>query len=288
MRSATLIALIAASALAAPPAVAQGPRNQHRPVWSPDGAELVFMSDRTLDWELYTMHLDGSGLTRLTSHLGWDGYASLSGDGGAIAYDRRDDAFVIVVRDLASGREQLLVSEEGFAGSARWLPGDRELVFVSSRDGNRNIVRIQRDGSGRRNVTDTPEDEHDPAPSPDGRRLLMAVNLGDRGSALDLMELDGGVRTRLVTSSGYLYGTAWSPDGRWITFNTDEDGDQEIFRMRPDGTERTRLTDNDVADHQASWSPDGSLLLFTSERNGREEIFLMDPDGGHVVRVATD
>lgn len=281
----TIVSLVVA--FASLQAFADGTRQQHRPIWSPDGTSLIFMSDRSHDWELYKMQLDGAGLQRLTNHLGWDGYASVSDDGMAMLYDRREGGFTIVLRDLDTGREKVLVSETVFTGSPRWLPGGDAFLFVSEKSGNRDIYQMSRNGDSRRRVTDTPENEHDPAPSPDGRRVVMAVKF-DKGAALDIMNLDGSGRRRLVTSDGYLYGPAWSPDGKWITFNTDEDGDQEIFKIEPDGSNRTRLTDNETPDHQANWSPNGRHLVFTSERNGREEIFLMDPDGSDVMRLAAD
>ena len=46
------------------------PHNVHRPVLSQGGDSLIFMSDRSGDWELYRIALDGSGLARLTDRPG--------------------------------------------------------------------------------------------------------------------------------------------------------------------------------------------------------------------------
>ncbi len=69
-------ASIALAALVVNPVGAQDAKHQnfHRPVWFPDGEAILFMSDRAEgDWELYSMHLDGTDLRRLTHHEGWDG-----------------------------------------------------------------------------------------------------------------------------------------------------------------------------------------------------------------------
>ena len=47
----------------------------------------------------------------------------------------------------------------------------------------------------------------------------------------------------------------WPPDGQWLAFASDRDGDLEIYIVRPDGTELSQLTDNNFADSQPAWSP---------------------------------
>jgi len=48
-------------------------------------------------------------------------------------------------------------------------------------------------------------------------------------------------------------GPAWSPDGRWIVFNSDRDGNSEIYIMRPDGSGQRRLTNHPASDVHATW-----------------------------------
>ena len=48
---------------------------------------------------------------------------------------------------------------------------------------------------------------------------------------------------------------SWSPDGNWIAFLSDRDGNVELYKMRADGSEVTRLTDNPAWDGMPSWGP---------------------------------
>jgi len=72
---------------------------------------------------------------------------------------------------------------------------------------------------------------------------------------------------------------AWSPDGRFIAFVSDGDGDFEIYVMKADGSGQTRLTANTAADRNPAWSRDGRQIVFQSNRDGNEEIYRMNADG---------
>ena len=77
----------------------------------------------------------------------------------------------------------------------------------------------------------------------------------------------------------------WSPDGQFVAFVSDRDGDDEIFILGRDGTLR-QLTENDAKDSDPAWSPDGSQLAFTSDRDGTVAIWLMTVDGTDARRLA--
>jgi dipeptidyl aminopeptidase/acylaminoacyl peptidase len=67
-------------------------------------------------------------------------------------------------------------------------------------------------------------------------------------------------------------------EGR-IAFDSDRDGNAEIYLMNADGTEATRLTDNPAGDAFPSWSPDATQIAFSSYRDGNRELYVMNADG---------
>lgn len=77
-------------------------------------------------------------------------------------------------------------------------------------------------------------------------------------------------------------GLAWSAfpgeNGR-LVFETNRDGNYEIYSMEPDGSLPLRLTSNAVFDRQPVWSPDGTKVAFASNRSGRFEIWIANADG---------
>ena len=48
---------------------------------------------------------------------------------------------------------------------------------------------------------------------------------------------------------------SWSPDGSKIAFDSDRDGNCEVYVMDADGSNQTHLTNNPAEDWVLSWSP---------------------------------
>ena len=75
----------------------------------------------------------------------------------------------------------------------------------------------------------------------------------------------------------------WSPDGRYVAFDFESDGNRDIYVIDTETEAVTeavrRLTDNSEADWDPAWSPDGKYIAFVSERGGGRDIYVMDADG---------
>jgi Tol biopolymer transport system component/ABC-type branched-subunit amino acid transport system substrate-binding protein len=82
-------------------------------------------------------------------------------------------------------------------------------------------------------------------------------------------------QTPIPTTSGVVLGTV---TGR-IAFQTNRDGNLEIYVMNGDGSGLTNLTNNQANDGQPVWSPDGRKILFVSDRDSNDEIYVMNADG---------
>jgi TolB protein len=64
-----------------------------------------------------------------------------------------------------------------------------------------------------------------------------------------------------------------------IAFQTNRDGNLEIYVMNGDGSGLTDLTQSPAGDDMPVWSPDGSKILFGTDRDGNDEIYVMNADG---------
>jgi len=67
-----------------------------------------------------------------------------------------------------------------------------------------------------------------------------------------------------------------------IAYNSERDGNTDIYVMNTDGTQQRQLTDDPAYDAWPSWSPDGAQIAFVSDRAGNPDIYVMDADGGNV------
>ncbi|MFO0426097.1 MAG: hypothetical protein ACK526_05975, partial [Planctomyces sp.] len=98
----------------------------------------------------------------------------------------------------------------------------------------------------------------EPCYSPDGKHILVSTP----SEQLLIADADGKNPTKLVQVDGlYCHQPEWSPDGEWVAFSSDRDGNIKIYKIRWDGTELTRLTDAEGIDARPRWSPDGQWIL---------------------------
>lgn len=110
----------------------------------------------------------------------------------------------------------------------------------------------------------------DPQISPDGRRVAYVVTdvvkAGNTTNAdLWLVNADGAGEPRQLTHSPKRDAhPRWSPDGKWIAFESARDGESQIFLLPADGGEPRKLTTLSTGASQPVWSPDGKRLAFVS------------------------
>jgi dipeptidyl aminopeptidase/acylaminoacyl peptidase len=100
--------------------------------WSPDGNRILFVSDRDRNYNLYVVDIDGTGLTRLTSHPAADFNPRQSPDRSKIAFvsDRGGNMDIYVMSSDGSGVLRL-TTYSGYDSAPAWSPSGERIVFES-------------------------------------------------------------------------------------------------------------------------------------------------------------
>ena len=101
--------------------------------------------------------------------------------------------------------------------------------------------------------------------------------------------LSGGDPIRLTSFQGRETGPIVSPDGKWVTFSGEYEGNSDVYKVSIDGGEVTRLTYHPANDQAVSWSNDGQSILFSSSRGSAprnwSRLFTIALDGGNPVEL---
>ena len=123
-------------------------------------------------------------------------------------------------------------------------------------------IEIKEDfASGRSAFVDASKHINRSAP----RRMAQRVIVVARGDLFSVPMKEGTPRNLTRTSNAHERDAVWSPDGKWIAYNSDATGENELYVRSQDGKgQPQQLTSNaDTYYYQAIWSPDSKKLLWS-------------------------
>jgi DNA-binding winged helix-turn-helix (wHTH) protein len=140
------------------------------------------------------------------------------------------------------------------------------------------------DPAARTIVTSARDRNEGPQSSPDGKKLAF---MSDRSGSLEIWtsNQDGSSLAKL-TNLGSCGSPRWSPDSRWIAFDTKAAGSPAIYIVPANGGQPASLVQQDDSENMVpSWSNDGRWVYFASTRTGQDQVWKVPAGGGEAVQV---
>jgi eukaryotic-like serine/threonine-protein kinase len=227
------------------------------PTFAPDEKSVMFSSDRSGEYAIFEMTLDGR-LSQITdgSHEAYG--ADISPDGQRVVFTQIVDELrgIYVMNRDGSDIQPVYAPGDHEAWDVVWSPDGKQVLFASDRTGTIQLFTSNLDGTNLRQVSNMEKLRGRSDWAADG--VTMATYAGDEWLR-EIYLLDAATDSpRQITTGGNNLAPSFSADGGWIAFTSyrdhpKEDQGCEIYVMRSDGTDVRRLTDNDYCDWQPRW-----------------------------------
>jgi tol-pal system beta propeller repeat protein TolB len=274
----------------------RNPEDDYPAAPSPDGKAMLVITARVDDnvrrEQLRIVPLQGGEFVPVTVPRGRARNPSWGPDGTWLVAESDAQGFSDLVRVEAkrAGQETRLTAVPEGCFEPAVSPDGKEVVFVSSREGDPEIYVMGADGKNERRITAFHKEDWGPKWSPDGQWLSF-YSFREERERLYVVRPDGtGVRAVSGTAdTGNEREGAWSPDSQRLVFvGRLPDGKTRLWLVDlARGGEPVALTDGRFRDDQPAWSPDGKYLVFVSEREGNVDLYLLRADGTGLTRLTT-
>jgi Tol biopolymer transport system component len=230
--------------------VTNGPGDDLWPDISPNGKQVVFVSNRSGNNEVYVLDLASGALTNVSNGATDDNWPRFSPNGRQIVFhSNRAGNYDIYVVNTDGTDLHAITTNAALDQWPDWSPDGQRIafrrgndVYVADADGvEQNVERL----------TFVPTVINQmPAWAPDGQHIAF-MSLREGYCAVFLMNADGSNPVNLTPkgaadpASGWCSrAPSWSRNGRiyFMSFRTPTNGDVEIFSMADDGSDLVRLT----------------------------------------------
>jgi tricorn protease len=104
---------------------------------------------------------------------------------------------------------------------------------------------------------------------------------------------DGSAAQRITDNKARDVYPRFSPDGKWIAFSSNRDGNYDVYVVPADGGRPRQLTYHSANDNVVGWTPDSKQILFSSARGQGAfptvaTLYLISPEGGMEHPISTD
>lgn len=158
------------------------------------------------------------------------------------------------------------------------------IVFDMVHDGQRDIWRVELDGTGLTNLTEHPGVDVEPTVA--GDRVVF-TSYRDGNAELYAVPATGGDAQRLTATSQSEINAALSRDGSQLAFAFDSAGVPKLWSATAEGTQRRRIStalgSGSSLELQPDWGADGHRIVFVSTHGGTSNLYIKDRRDGSMI-----
>lgn len=223
----------------------------------PDGKRLLFTSTRDNPHspkgafsdpnnypqgaEIYSCDLDGSNVKRLTKNNYYDAEIAASPDGKWLLFTRQIEGKLDLWKMLPDGSEQQQLTftpdwQEGgafFFNDTTIICRAWDIKDQGQRGMPMSIFTMKSDGSNIKRITTDPGTNWAPFPAPDGDHFVFVKVLPPHNYEIYMMSLKSGEQIRLTFNDAFDGFPVISPDGKYLSFDSNRDAKKGERKLRP-------------------------------------------------------
>ncbi|HEV7906422.1 MAG TPA: hypothetical protein VGO96_21470, partial [Pyrinomonadaceae bacterium] len=257
------------------------------PAFSPDGSRLAY-SAWTVKSNVWSVALtpetqEAAGFpVALTDELNSRNgvTADFSPDGSKIVFTsmRRGSGYQLWLMDADGNRETQLTTDTDAAYSPSWLTSGNSIAFQCIRNGRTTLSRIDAESRKETELFEVGKFEGMRL-SPDARQMAFTYS-PENFFNVGVMPIAPGRQPRQLTFEQTFTGLpSWSPDGRFLAFQSKRGDDMQIMLIAADGGTPTQLTFDRGDKWPYGWSPTGDKIVYAGMRDGIWNVSWISRDG---------
>jgi TolB protein len=191
------------------------------------------------------------------------------------------------ILEIASGKRNIIYSVPYSIQAPNWAKDGKYLIFNDDKGLINHIDLVSKEVSVI-NTGAVKNNNNDHVISFDGNTIGLSSSVrAAGGSVIYTVPMAGGT-PKQITPKGPSYLHGWSPDGNYLVFCGERNGEYDVYKVPSNGGPEVRLTETKGLDDGPEYTPDGKYIYFNTVRSGTMQIWRMKPDGKDPEQVTND